>query len=64
MKPDRNLNGKWELCGYSDMDYVGNNDTQKSVTVCIIPINGVVIAWSLRSQKKSRYLLQKLNIHK
>ena len=29
MKPDRNINGPCELCSYSDMDYVGDNDTQK-----------------------------------
>ena len=32
MKPERNLNGTWELRGYSDADYVGDNNTQKSVT--------------------------------
>ena len=32
MKPDVNINGPWELCGYSDADYPGDNDTWKSVT--------------------------------
>ena len=24
MKPDRNINGPWYLCGYSDTDYTGD----------------------------------------
>ena len=32
MKPDANINVPWELCVYSDADYAGDNDTQKSVT--------------------------------
>ena len=44
MKPDVNLNEPWELCGYSDEDFSGNNDTRKSVTRCIVLTNGLVIA--------------------
>ena len=62
MKPDANINRLWELRDYSDVDYTGDNDTRKSVTVYIYLINGTVIAWRLRSQKKLHYLLQKLNI--
>ena len=32
MKPDGNLNGPWELCGYSGVDYAGYNYTSKNVT--------------------------------
>ena len=32
MKPDRNINVSWELYGYSDADYVGDNDTQNILT--------------------------------
>ena len=31
MKPDRKLNKPWEPRGYSDMDYAGDNNTQKIV---------------------------------
>ena len=51
MKPDRNINGPWELCGYSDVDYAGYNDTRKIVTSYIVLINRSVISWSLQSQK-------------
>ena len=51
MKLDGNLNGPWDLLGYNDMDYAGDNDTQKSVTVCIFLIDVVVIAWRSQSQK-------------
>ena len=47
MKPDRNINVPWELCGYSDVDYEGDNNTQKSVIGYIVIINGEVIAWRL-----------------
>ena len=29
MKPDIKTNGPWELYGYSDADYTGDNDTMK-----------------------------------
>ena len=32
MKPYGNINVPWELCGYSDTDYKGDNDTKKIVT--------------------------------
>ena len=32
MKPDKNINGTQELCGYSDADYAGHNGTWKIVT--------------------------------
>ena len=43
MKPDGNTNRPWELRGYSDADYVGNNDTQKIVIGYIVLINRSVI---------------------
>ena len=49
MKPDGNINGPWEIRGYSDADYAGDNDTKKSVTGYIVLINGSVTAWRLRS---------------
>ena len=51
MKPDRNINGPWELRGYSDADYAGNNDTRKIMTGYIVLINGAVMAWCSQSQK-------------
>ena len=33
MKPEGKTNGPWKLCGYSDVYYAGDNDTQKSMTV-------------------------------
>ena len=27
MKPDGNINVPWDLCGYSNVDYIGYNDT-------------------------------------
>ena len=47
MKPDKNINGPWEILGYSDTDYAGDNDTRKIVTGYIVIINGAVISWSL-----------------
>ena len=32
MKPDKNINGKQELRGYSDADYAGDNENRKIVT--------------------------------
>ena len=32
MKLERNINVSWELRGYSDTDYTGCNDIQKSAT--------------------------------
>ena len=32
MKPDGKINGPCYLRGYSDVDYAGDNDTQKRVT--------------------------------
>ena len=52
MKPGANLNGSWKLRGYRDEYYTGYNGTLKSVIRYIIIIDGVVIAWSLRSNKK------------
>ena len=51
MKPKVNLNGPWQLIGYSDTDYAGDNYTRESVTGYIIIVNGFVIAWCLRSYK-------------
>ena len=47
MKPDLNLNGPWEISGYSDAYYAVNKNTWKSVTGYIILIDVVVIVWRL-----------------
>ena len=43
----RNKNTKrtWEIRGYSDADYTGDNDTRKSVTGYIVLNNGTLIDW-------------------
>ena len=51
MKRYGNLNGTWELGGYSDRDCVGDNDTQTIVIGCIVIINPLVIVWNSLSQK-------------
>ena len=45
MKLDGNINGPWDLCGYIDADYAGDNDIWKIVTRYIVLINRAVIAW-------------------
>ena len=50
MKPEENLNGPWELRGYSYAYYAGDNYTRKSVTGWIVLINGVFISWLSHSQ--------------
>ena len=52
MKPYGNTNRPWEICGYCDTYYTGDNGTQKSVTGYIVLIHGSVIAWNFQSQKK------------
>ena len=32
MKSEGNINLPWEICGYSDVDYVGDDNTWNSVT--------------------------------
>ena len=54
MKPDGNMNGPWELHGYSDADYTGDNYTRKSVTGCIVLINGAITAGSFQIHKTVR----------
>ena len=51
MKPDGNINGPWELRGYSDADYTGDNDTRKTTTGYIFIINRAIINWNSQSQK-------------
>ena len=50
MKPDGNIDGPWELLGYSGADYTGDNYTQKIVTGYIFIINGAAIACCSPSQ--------------
>ena len=45
MKQEGNLNVPWAICGYSDTDYSGYNNTQKHVTGYIVLINEVIISW-------------------
>ena len=47
-----NLNGPWQIRGYSYADYARYNNSRKSVTGYIIIINGVVINWSSLGHKK------------
>ena len=51
MNQDVNINGSWELRGYIDADYTGDNDIHKSVSRYIVLINVSVVTWSFRSQK-------------
>ena len=51
MKLDVNLNGPWKLCGRSDTDHAGDNDTHNSVTGYIILINGSFITCCSKNQK-------------
>ena len=51
MKPGRNINVPWELCGHSDTNYSGDNNTRKSMTGYIFLINRLVINWRSRIQK-------------
>ena len=51
MKPDRNINGPWELHCYSGSDYAGDNGTWKSVTEYNVSINRTVITWRSKIQK-------------
>ena len=62
MKPCGNINGLWELRGYSDADYAGDNDTWKTMTGYIVLINGEAIDLNSLNHKRLHYLLQKLNI--
>ena len=51
MKIRGNLNVPQELCGYSDMDYVEDNDTCIIVTGYIFLLNVVIMACYSKSQK-------------
>ena len=51
MKSGVNINGTWEIHDYSDVEYAGYNNNQKSVTGYIVLINITFIFWHLRSQK-------------
>ena len=51
MKPDRNINGPWELRGYSDVVYAGDNVTSKIITGYIVLINGAIITCHFQIQK-------------
>ena len=64
MKPEGKLNGTWEPRGYSDTEYLGDNDTRERVTGYIVLVNGFFIAQSFRIKEKLHDMLQKLNIQK
>ena len=51
MKPARNINGPWELRGYSDVVYAGDNVTSKIITGYIVLINGAIITCHFQIQK-------------
>ena len=51
MKSDGNLNGSWKLCGYSNVDYTGDNDSCKSVTGYIFLMNVFAIALKYKINK-------------
>jgi hypothetical protein len=51
LHPVVGANGLWTLEVYSDSDWAGDPDGRKSVGCFIIFLNGVPIAWRLRSQK-------------
>ena len=47
IKPEGNLSRPWELHGYRDTDYAGDNDTQKRMTGYTVLINEFIITWHL-----------------
>jgi len=51
MSPKMGPDGLWTLEVYSDSDWAGDLNDRKSVGCYIIFLNGVPIAWRLRSQK-------------
>jgi len=51
MNPKMGPDGLWTLEVYSDSDWAGDPNDQKSVGCHIIFLNGVPIAWTSRSQK-------------
>ena len=46
MVKNRKLKGTWLFCAYSDVEYVGYKYTLSIVTVFIVLIIIVVVAWS------------------
>ena len=51
MKPYGHINGPWELFGYSGADYIGDNNTHKSIMRYTDIINRLVIYWHSQSEK-------------
>ena len=51
MKPELKLYRPWELCGYSDVNYIGDNDNIKGVRGYIVLNYRVAIACHSQSQK-------------
>ena len=39
------------MCGYSDAEYAGYNDTRKIMTGYIVLLNVVIIIWYLKSKE-------------
>ena len=51
MKPELKLYRPWELCSYSDVNYIGDNDNSKGVRGYIVLNYRVAIACHSQSQK-------------
>ena len=51
MKPEGNLNGPWEIFGYSDTDSAGDNIASKIVTGYVLLIKIMVVQCCLHSKK-------------
>ena len=61
MKQYGNFSGLWELCAYSDAEYVRNNYTWKRVQDTSFLFNGIFVECNYWSQKKSLYWLHNKN---
>ena len=62
IKSEVNLNGPWQLRGYSYADYTGDNNSWKIVTGYGVLLNGEVIACNPQRHKQLHSLLEKMNI--
>ena len=52
MKQEGNPNAPWKLRGYNELDYTGDNNTRKFLTVYVFLLNGLVISQCSQIQKR------------
>ena len=57
LKPEGNLNVPWELRGYSDMDYAGDNSTWKIMALYIVKVMELSSHGACKFRKKLYYFL-------